>query len=78
MNVTPPVYIKPFSKKWWENVWYYYKWAILGGIVLVILLVMFLAECVFNVQPDFTLTYIGGWKTWGRYRRISLRTSLLR
>lgn len=72
MNVTPPVYIKPFSKKWWENVWYYYKWAILGGIVLVILLVMFLAECVFNVQPDFTLTYIGGLENMGQIQAYQL------
>ncbi len=72
MNVTPPVYIKPFSKKWWENVWYYYKWYIVGGIFLIILLIMFLAECVFNVQPDFTATYIGGLENMGQVQAYQL------
>lgn len=72
MNVTPPVYIKPFSKKWWENVWYYYKWYIVGGIFLIILLIMFLAECVFNVQPDFTVTYIGGLENMGQVQAYQL------
>lgn len=72
MNVTPPVYIKPFSKKWWENVWYYYKWFIIGGIIVVILLIMLLAECVFNVQPDFTVTYIGGMENMGQVEAYQL------
>ncbi|HIV02176.1 MAG TPA: hypothetical protein IAC74_01275 [Candidatus Aphodoplasma excrementigallinarum] len=72
MNVTPPVYIKPFSKKWWENVWYYYKWFIVGGIIVVILLIMLLAECVFNVQPDFTVTYIGGMENMGQVEAYQL------
>ena len=72
MNVTPPVYIKPFSKKWWENVWYYYKWFIIGGVIVVILLIMLLAECVFNVQPDFTVTYIGGMENMGQVEAYQL------
>ena len=33
---------------------------------------MFLAECVFNVQPDFTLTYIGGLENMGQIQAYQL------
>lgn len=59
-EVTPENYIKTFSKKWWENLWYYYKWHGLGILIAVILVSVFVTECVFRVENDYTLTYIGG------------------
>ena len=76
MNITPPVYLKPFSKKWWENVWYYYKWYIIGGAVALVLLVLFLTECVFRVQPDVTVSYMGGLKNMGQVAGFQLEDQL--
>lgn len=76
MNVTPPVYIKPFSKKWWENIWYYYKWYIVGAAVALVFLILFLADCVFKVQPDFTLTYIGSLYNMGQVEAYQLEDKL--
>ncbi len=53
-------YIKPFTAKWWSNLWYYYKWHAVGVVVLIALLIAFLTQCVFRSETDYTLTYIGG------------------
>lgn len=72
MSKASEIYLKPFSKKWWENIWYYYKWYVLGGILALALLVFFLAECVFSVQPDFTITYMGGLEGMGQIQAFEL------
>lgn len=58
-------YIKPFTAKWWGNLWYYYKWYAIIGVILVAMLVVFLTQCVFGGEADYTLTYIGGTTEFG-------------
>lgn len=66
------MYIKPFSKVWWENIWYYYKWYIIGGAALLAFVVFFISEFVTRVQPDFTITYMGGLEGMGQVQAYQL------
>lgn len=66
------MYIKPFSKGWWENIWYYYKWYIIGGVALLAFVVFFISEFVTRVQPDFTITYMGGLEGMGQVQAYQL------
>lgn len=72
MNEGANIYLKPLSKKWWENVWYYYKGFIIGGIIALAFIVFFLVECAMNVTADFTVTYIGGLDAMGQIQAYQL------
>lgn len=72
MKNAQDIYIKPFSKTWWANVWYYYKWYIIGTAAAAAFVAFFLAECIFNTQPDFTITYIGGLEGMGQIQAYQL------
>lgn len=72
MDTKTTKYIKPFSNEWWTNLWYYYKWHILGGIFALICIIVFLTECVFTVKPDFSMSYIGGMETIGQIEAYKL------
>ncbi|MDD3765983.1 MAG: hypothetical protein PHF89_02195 [Eubacteriales bacterium] len=50
---------KIFSKKWFENYWYYYKIHTFIGIFVLLVAVYTLAECINSVEIDTTITYIG-------------------
>ena len=52
--------IKLFSKKWFENYWFYYKHHTWAGIFVLFLLVYTLVECMNAVAIDSTVTYMGG------------------
>lgn len=76
MDTQTTKYIKPFTKEWWSNTWYYYKWYLIGGIIALGFLIFFLAECVFTVQADFTMTYIGGMEPMGQIDAYQLEDAL--
>lgn len=69
-------YLKTFSKQWWENLWYHYKWYIIGGIGVLFLLIFGITECATNVRPDFTMTYMGGLETMGQIEAYQLEDKL--
>ena len=46
----------PMKKKI-ENFWYYYRWALLGGIFVVIVLVFTITECAKQIPEDLTVSY---------------------
>lgn len=75
-DITPETYVKPFSKKWWENLWYYYKWHMLGIAVLIVFLVFCISECFLKTETDFTLTYIGGLDGMGQIGAYQLEDSM--
>lgn len=47
------------DKKFWENYWYYYKYHTLAGIFALIIIITSVKGCIDNVNPDFSLAYIG-------------------
>ena len=65
-------YLKPFTAKWWSNLWYYYKWYAIGGVFAIALLVVFCTQCVFRAETDFTLTYVGGLGGLGQIEAFQL------
>ncbi len=69
-------YIKTFSKEWWENVWYHYRWYIIGGIGILFLLILGISECATSVRPDFTMTYMGGLEPMGQIQAYQLEDKL--
>lgn len=73
MNTT---YLKPFTKKWWENVWYHYKWYIIGTLGVVLMLIFGISECATSVRPDFTMTYMGGLEVMGQVEAYELEDKL--
>lgn len=76
MDTQTTKYIKPFTKEWWSNTWYYYKWYLIGGAIALACIIFFLAECVFTVQPDFSMTYIGGMEPMGQIEAYRLEDAL--
>ncbi len=56
---TSETYIKPFTKEWWENYWYYYKWhTILIGLVIIAVAIL-IADVFGKPTPDFAFMYAG-------------------
>lgn len=46
----------PFKKRL-ENFWYYYRWALLGGIFVVVVLCFTISECAKRIPEDLTVSY---------------------
>lgn len=66
MSIGPRIMEKTFSKKWWENIWYYYKWYIIGIAAASAVIVFAFIECANTKPADFTMTYIGGLEAMGQ------------
>lgn len=48
-----------FSKEWWKNVCFYYKWHFLIGVIAVILIVGTVYSQVTRVKPDLFILFSG-------------------
>lgn len=46
----------PFKKRL-ENFWYYYRWALIGGIFLIVVLCFTISECAKRIPEDLTVSY---------------------
>lgn len=46
----------PFKKRL-ENFWYYYRWALIGGIFLIVVLCFTISECAKRIPEDLTISY---------------------
>ena len=42
-----------------ENFWHYYKFHVLGGILLIIILASTLKSCITRVEPDLNVAFVG-------------------
>ncbi|MGI6263934.1 MAG: hypothetical protein ACOYJY_00500 [Acutalibacteraceae bacterium] len=53
---------KPPQKpaKWWENLWYHYKWNIIVGIFALVLVITGVAQLVKKDDPDFVVVMLTG------------------
>lgn len=40
-----------------ENFWYYYKWYVIGGLVLVIMLIVGIRSCTLKTNPDLYVLF---------------------
>lgn len=45
--------------EWLENMWYHYKWLIIFGGLIVIMLVMSLTQCMATKDPDVNILHVG-------------------
>jgi len=50
---------KTFSKKWWDNFWYYYKKTVLIGICALLVIGFSVYEAATKVHPDTIVNYVG-------------------
>lgn len=42
----------------WENFWYYYKWWVLGGLVLALIITICVVQMVTKVEPDYEIVLV--------------------
>ena len=55
-GVIPP----RFTKKWWEYIWDYYKWFIIGGVAAVSVVIFTVWQVVSAPEYDLTVTLASG------------------
>ncbi|MCD8390743.1 MAG: hypothetical protein LUD03_02750 [Firmicutes bacterium] len=51
---------KRFTKEWFDYVWTYYKWHIMGPIFVIIFVIVTAYQCTHKAQYDINITYAGG------------------
>lgn len=45
-------------KQRWENFWFYYRWAVLGGLAATVLVITFVVDILSKVEPDYQLALL--------------------
>lgn len=53
--------LKRFSKEWWKNYWFYYRWQTVIALVVVLLVVGTVYGAVTRVEPDITICFSGNY-----------------
>lgn len=48
-----------FTQKWWEYIWYYYKWHFIVTATAVIIAVVTIVQCATRTRYDMTVIYAG-------------------
>ncbi len=51
--------LKRFSKEWWKNYWFYYKWHTVIVLAALMMIIFTIASAVTKVEPDVTLCFSG-------------------
>lgn len=49
---------KKFTAKWWDYVWYYYKWHILGTIFAIFMFATMLTQCAARTECDLKVCLV--------------------
>ena len=65
-------YLKPFTREWWENFWYYYKWHTIIGAILLFTAVIFVVDMFGEPKSDFTMMYAGNMQGMGSVEGYAL------
>ncbi len=65
-------YIPTFSKAWWENIWYYYKWHIIIGLVVLFGVIVFIVDMFGEPKADFAMMYAGNIEGMGSVEGYAL------
>lgn len=63
-------HLKRFSKEWWQNVWFYYKWYMIIGVCLVALLANTIFYSFTRVEPDLHVLFGGDFALLDEDKRI--------
>lgn len=53
--------LKPFSREWWHNYWFYYKWQTIAVAFALILLVYTIVDTITKVHPDLSVCFAGNY-----------------
>ncbi len=51
--------LKRFSKEWWKNFFFYYKWHLIVGVIAIVLIVSTIVSNVTQVKPDLYILFSG-------------------
>lgn len=51
--------LKRFSKEWWKNFWFYYKWHMFIGLIVVVAIVATVVDMSNRVDPDIYILFSG-------------------
>lgn len=51
--------LKKFSKEWWKNFWFYYKWHLIIGVIAIVLVVGTIIDKAKQVKPDIHILFSG-------------------
>ena len=62
--------LKRFSKEWWQNLWFYYKWHMLIGAIVVIAIVTTVVGLNSRVEPDIHVMFAGDFALTAEDQRI--------
>lgn len=71
LEYKPPAPPPMTPKGKWENIWYHYKWAILGGVFAVVVLTVLIVQMVTREKPDYRVCLaISGYVPEGVVERL--------
>lgn len=57
----PEITARPKWLLWLDNIWYHYKWVIIGALFVIFMLVVSLVQCSKEKPADITVVYAGNY-----------------
>ena len=51
--------LKRFSKEWWKNFWFYYKWYLFIGAIVIVAVTVTAIDMANRVEPDIYILFAG-------------------
>ncbi len=51
--------LKHFSPEWWQNLWFFYKWHFLVGLLVLVTVVVTIVGAVNRIEPDIHILFAG-------------------
>ena len=51
--------LKRFSKEWWKNFWFYYKWHVLVIVAVIVAITVTVIDMASRVHPDIYILFSG-------------------
>lgn len=51
--------LKHFSLEWWQNLWFFYKWHFLVGLLVLVTVVVTIVGAVNRIEPDIHILFAG-------------------
>lgn len=51
--------LKRFSPEWWQNLWFFYKWHFIVGLIVVVTVITTVVGALNRVEPDIHILFAG-------------------
>ncbi len=51
--------LKRFSPEWWQNLWFFYKWHFIVGLIVVVTVIATVVGTLNRVEPDIHILFAG-------------------